>query len=105
MNSVLYTANLNFQESNGSYIDSSYTYSHGVYDYLAVTNKTANKNTRDGMNYNGELLYRKKLEGSAAHLRLVGEMDTTKARQRTIVLRHISFINQMAAYILLPTRI
>jgi hypothetical protein len=60
MNSVLYTANLNFQESNGEYIDTSYTFSHGVYDYLAVTNKTANKNTRDGMNYNGELLYRKK---------------------------------------------
>jgi Outer membrane protein beta-barrel family/CarboxypepD_reg-like domain len=60
MNSVLYTANLNFQESNGDYIDTSYTFSHGVYDYLAVTNKTANKNTRDGMNYSGELLYRKK---------------------------------------------
>ena len=60
MNSVLYTANLNFQESNGAYIDSSYTYSHGVYDFLAVTNKTANKNARDGMNYSGELLYRKK---------------------------------------------
>jgi hypothetical protein len=62
MNSVLYTANLNFQESNGSYIDSSYTFSNGIYDYLAVTNKTANKNTRDGMNYNGELLYRKKFK-------------------------------------------
>ena len=62
MNSVLYTANLNFQESNGEYIDTSYTFSHGVYDYLAVSNKTANKNTRDGMNYNGELLYRKKFK-------------------------------------------
>jgi hypothetical protein len=60
MNSVLYTANLNIQESNGKYIDSSYTFSHGVYDFLAVTNKTANKNERDGMNYSGELLYRKK---------------------------------------------
>jgi len=60
MNSILYTASLNFQESDGKYIDSSYTYSHGVYDYLAITNKAANKNTRDGMNYNGELLYRKK---------------------------------------------
>ncbi|HEV8273459.1 MAG TPA: outer membrane beta-barrel family protein [Chitinophagaceae bacterium] len=62
MNSILYTANLNFQESNGEYIDTSYTFSHGVYDYLAVTNKTANKNTRDGMNYSGELLYRKKFK-------------------------------------------
>ena len=62
MNSILYTSNLNFQESNGEYIDTSYTFSHGVYDYLAVTNKTANKNTRDGMNYNGELLYRKKFK-------------------------------------------
>jgi len=62
MNSVLYTANLNFQESNGAYLDSSHTYSHGVYDFLAVTNKTANKNAREGMNYSGELLYRKKFK-------------------------------------------
>jgi hypothetical protein len=46
MNFGLYTANLNFQESNGTYIDSSYTFSHGVYDFLAVTNKTANKNDK-----------------------------------------------------------
>ena len=62
MNSILYTATLNLQQSNGLYNDTSYTYSNAVNDYLAVTNKTANKNTRDGMNYNGELLYRKKFK-------------------------------------------
>lgn len=60
VNSILYTGNLNFQGSNGLYNDTSYTYSNAVNDYLALTNKTANKNSRDGMNYNGELLYRKK---------------------------------------------
>ena len=60
MNSLLYTANLNFQQSNGLYNDTSYTFSNGVNDYLAVTNKTKNTNERDGMNYSGELLYRKK---------------------------------------------
>jgi len=62
MNSVLYTANLNLQESNGIYNDTAYTYSNGVNDYLAVTSKTANNNNRDGMNYSGELLYRKKFK-------------------------------------------
>jgi len=60
MNSILYTGNLNLQQSNGLYNDTSYTFSNAVNDYLAVTSKTANKNTRDGMNYSGELLYRKK---------------------------------------------
>ena len=62
MNSVLYTANLNFQQSNGLYNDTAYTFSNAVNDYLAVTSKTANKNSRDGMNYSGELLYRKKFK-------------------------------------------
>jgi len=60
MNSLLYTANLNFQQSNGLYNDTSYTFSNGVNDYLAITNKTKNTNEREGMNYSGELLYRKK---------------------------------------------
>ena len=62
MNSVLYTANLNFQQSNGLYNDTAYTFSNAVNDYLAVTSKIANKNSRDGMNYSGELLYRKRFK-------------------------------------------
>ena len=60
MNSVLYTANLNFQQSNGLYNDTAFTFSNGINDYLAITSKTANKNKREGINYSGELLYRKK---------------------------------------------
>lgn len=60
MNSVLYTGNLNLQQSGGLYNDTSFTFSNGVNDYLAVTSKTANRNKRDGMNYSGELLFRKK---------------------------------------------
>ncbi|HKC37323.1 MAG TPA: outer membrane beta-barrel family protein [Chitinophagaceae bacterium] len=62
MNSILYTGTLNLQQSNGLYNDTSYTFSNAVNDYLAVTNKTANKNTREGINYNGELLYRRKFK-------------------------------------------
>jgi len=62
MNSVLYTGNVNFQQSNGMYNDTSFTFSNGVNDYLAVTSKTRNRNKRDGMNYSGELLYRKKFK-------------------------------------------
>jgi Outer membrane protein beta-barrel family/CarboxypepD_reg-like domain len=62
MNSVLYTANLNFQQSSGLYNDTAYTFSNAINDYLAVTSKTSNKNNRDGMNYSGELLYRKKFK-------------------------------------------
>ncbi|HEX6847441.1 MAG TPA: outer membrane beta-barrel family protein [Chitinophagaceae bacterium] len=60
LNSILYTANLNLQESNGMYRDTAATYSDGIYDYLAVTNRTDNKTEREGMNYSGELLYRRK---------------------------------------------
>ncbi len=60
MNSVLYTANLNFQQSNGLYNDTAFTFSNGINDYLAITSKTANENKREGINYSGELLYRKK---------------------------------------------
>lgn len=62
MNSVLYTGNLNLQQSNGLYNDTSFTFSNGINDYLAVTNKTANTSERDGINYSGELLYRRKFK-------------------------------------------
>jgi hypothetical protein len=62
MNSLLYTANLNLQQSAGRYNDTSFTFSDAVNDYLAVTSKTSNRNERDGMNYSGELLYRRKFK-------------------------------------------
>lgn len=60
MNSLLYTANLNIQQSNGMYSDSSYTYSNALNNYLAITGSTSNGTERDGMNYSGELLYRRR---------------------------------------------
>jgi hypothetical protein len=62
MNSVLYTGNMNLQQSSGLYNDTAFTFSNGVNDYLAVTSKTVNKNKREGMNYSGELLYRRKFK-------------------------------------------
>jgi len=61
LNSFLYTANLNLQRSNGIYNDTSYTFSDALNDYLAITSSNNNDNERDGMNYSGELLYRRKL--------------------------------------------
>ncbi len=61
MNSILYTANLNIQESNGLYSDISSTYSSATKNYLAVTGTTYNETERNGMNYSGELMYRRKL--------------------------------------------
>lgn len=62
LNSFLFTANLNVQKSNGLYNDTSFTFSNAVNDYLAITSKTYNKNERDGFNYTGELLYRRKFK-------------------------------------------
>jgi hypothetical protein len=62
VNSILYTANVNFQKSNGLYNDSSFTFSNAINDYLAITSKTVNNNERDGMNYSGELMYRRKFK-------------------------------------------
>lgn len=60
MNSFLYTANLNLQQSDGLYNDTSTTFSDATSEYLAIASRNYNKNNRDGMNYTGELLYRKK---------------------------------------------
>lgn len=70
MNSFLYTANLNLQQSKGLYNDTSTTFSHAIEDYLAITSKTYNKNNREGMNYTGELLYRRKFKRTGRTLTL-----------------------------------
>lgn len=62
MNSLLYTANFNIQESSGLYTDTSFTYSDATNKYLAIAGKTFNETGRDGMNYSGELMYRKKFK-------------------------------------------
>ena len=70
MNSILYTGNLNLQQSNGLYNDTSFTFSNGINDYLAVTSRTANTSERDGINYSGELLYRRKFKRTGRTLTL-----------------------------------
>ncbi|HET9744221.1 MAG TPA: outer membrane beta-barrel family protein [Chitinophagaceae bacterium] len=62
MNSLLYTVNLNKQQYEGSAVDTSYTYSSGREKYLAVKSNTARKESRNGINYFGELVYRKKFK-------------------------------------------
>lgn len=60
INSILYSANLNAQNSNGQYSDTSFTYSRAIKEFLAIAGRTNRIDDRDAMNYNGELLYRRK---------------------------------------------
>ncbi|TBR20266.1 MAG: hypothetical protein EPO57_00615 [Chitinophagaceae bacterium] len=62
MNSILYTANLNIQESYGTYSDTSFTFSDATNKFLAIAGKTFNQTERNGLNYSGELMYRKKFK-------------------------------------------
>jgi len=64
MNSILYTANVGKQQYTGSTIDTSVTYSEGVYKYLAAKSSTDRHDSRDGITYSGELLYRKRFNKS-----------------------------------------
>jgi hypothetical protein len=59
-NSILYSVNLNKQVFDGRTIDTSMTVSDGVNKYLAVKASTDTYDDRDGINYSGELLYRRK---------------------------------------------
>jgi len=59
-NSILYSVNLNKQVFDGRTIDTSMTISDGVNKYLAVKTSTDKYDDRDGINYSGELLYRRK---------------------------------------------
>ena len=60
LNSILYTVNINAQNSDGFYSDTSFTYSKAIKEYLAIAGKTTRNDDRETMNYNGELLYRRK---------------------------------------------
>jgi len=60
MNSLLYNINMQWQQSNGSTIETGNTMSYGIDTFLAITNQAAKEDKREGMNYNGELLYRKR---------------------------------------------
>ena len=60
MNSLLYSGNISFQELDGKYADTLFTVSEAVNEYLALTGKTIRNDSRDGINYSGEFLYRRK---------------------------------------------
>jgi hypothetical protein len=63
MNSILYTPNLTLQHSDNMNDDTSFTVSSVPgHEYLAQTGKTINTNVRDGMNWNNNLLYRKRFK-------------------------------------------
>ena len=62
VNSVLYTANFSKQKFKGVAVDTSVTFSEGIEKYMATEVRTNKQDERDGMNYSGELLYRRKFK-------------------------------------------
>ena len=62
MNSLLFTANMNLQKTNVFYNDTSFTFSKAINDFLAVTAKNNRTDDRNGTNYSGDFLYRKKFK-------------------------------------------
>ncbi|MBM3415030.1 MAG: hypothetical protein FJY20_01020 [Bacteroidetes bacterium] len=63
MNSILYTPSLTLQHSDNMNKDTSFTVSSiPGQEYLAQTGRTTNTNVRDGLNWNNNLLYRKRFK-------------------------------------------
>jgi len=60
VNSVLYIANFSRQKFKGVTVDTNVTFSEGIDKYLATEVRTNKKDDRDGTNYSGELLYRRR---------------------------------------------
>jgi len=60
MNSLLYSANFGKQKFDGTTLDSSVTISVATDKYLAARATTDKHDERDGLNYSGELLYRRR---------------------------------------------
>jgi hypothetical protein len=59
-NSLLYSANLSKQQFEGTTMDTSVTVSDGINRYMAAKASTDKHDERDGLNYSGELLYRRR---------------------------------------------
>lgn len=63
MNSILYTPNITLQHSDNFNEDTSSTISKTpLQQYLALTGVTTNTNVRDGLNWNNNLLYRRRFK-------------------------------------------
>ena len=62
VNSLLYTANFGKQQYKGLTIDTSVTFSDGINKYMATEVRTNKHDDRDGLNYSGELLYRRRFK-------------------------------------------
>ncbi len=62
MNSILYSINFNKQQFDGIFADTSYTFADGSSKYLVAKSGYEKHEDREGINYFGELLYRKKFK-------------------------------------------
>ena len=62
VNSVLYTVNFGKQHFEGLTIDTSVTFSDANSKYMATEVRTNKHDDRDGINYSGELLYRRRFK-------------------------------------------
>jgi hypothetical protein len=62
VNSILYAVNFGKQHVEAATIDSSVTFSDAATKYLAAKTSSARHDGRDGLNYSGELLYRRRFK-------------------------------------------
>ncbi len=60
VNSILYAVNFGKQDVEATTIDTSVTFSDAATKYLAVKTNSARHDERDGFNYSGELVYRRR---------------------------------------------
>lgn len=61
LHSILYTPSLTLQHSDNENQDTTFTYAKTpLQEYLALTGSTLNTNVRDGLNWNNNLLFRKR---------------------------------------------
>ena len=60
VNSILYSVNFGKQQFETATTDSSVTFADAATKYLAVKTSSAKHDARDGINYSGELLYRRR---------------------------------------------
>ncbi len=96
MNSILYTPSLTVQHSSNFNNSSSTTEatSSTLSKYLALVSSTENTNTRDGLNWNNNLLYRKKFHHTGRTLTLGWSNSYGQSTSHGLNISPISFYKQ-----------
>lgn len=94
MNSILYTPSLTLQHSDNYSIDSSFTNSiTPLKQYMAITGNSKNTNTRNGLNFNNNLLFRHKFGKIGRTLTLGWNNTNGNSQSDGLTISNNSFYN------------